>query len=110
MDTQNQTLGLNADAAQVMTLGNLITTLQHFMAHLGPACPVHALNLKTTNPDLDQANFHTFLEQLASGDCKMDVAPIYNGNSDGIIGLVLGYHAPVVRPDGALYEPPCIRL
>lgn len=104
------TLGLNAGADVVMTLGKLVETLQHHMAHLGPACPVHCLNLESTNPDLDQAVFHSFLERLAKGDCKMDVVPIYNGSTQGIIGLVLGYHRPVVRPDGQQYEPPCLRL
>lgn len=105
------TLGLNAAPALVMTLSKLVETLQHHMAHVGPACPVHCLNLQSApDPDLDQAVFQQFLERLAKGDCKMDVAPIYNGSTDGIIGLVLGYHAPVVRPDGQKYEPPCLRL
>lgn len=105
------TVGLNADSTAVMTLGQLVMQLKAFMSELGPACPVHALNLRSRgNADLEQANFHELLERLASGDCKLDVAPIYNGNTQHIIGLVLGYHGPVVRPDGARYEPPCLRL
>lgn len=111
LGTDPATLGLNAAPACLLTLGKLIEDLQQHMAHVGPACPVHTLNLRSLgDADLQQANFHELLERLATGDCKVSIAPIYNGNTDGVIGLLLGYHGPVVRPDGARYEPPCLRL